>query len=227
MENIPKRLTLILLLSSVLQPAFAQNIHDILRKADNNYTNKKYPEAQELYSAASLVNKDKKIYFNMGNTVYKQNNLDNALKIYENVINSNVGDEIKFKAYYNKGNVHYHQKKYEDAVQSYKSALKINPNDEEGRMNYALALKMLKAQQKEQKRQDKNKENKDKPKEKEENKKDSIENKNQQNNTDPQQREIDKNEAKKLLEIMNYEENKVQKRVNKNKIKIEQPTKDW
>ena len=146
------------------------------------------------------------------------------------------------------------EKQYDKAVEAYKNSLRNNSKDDETRYNLALAQKLLKQQQ------DQNKDNKDQNKDKKEDKKDQDkkdqdqkddqnkdqdkdkkdqdkkddQNKDQEEGKDkqqpkPQQNKLSPQQIKQLLEAMNKEENKTQKKVNAKKAqgrKVKQE-KDW
>jgi Ca-activated chloride channel homolog len=225
MEYFQKFLIAILLLG--IYNLDAQNAHDLLKQADNGYDKKKYDEAEENYSAAKLLKKSEITDYNLANTSYKKKKYKEAIKLYDDVVNKSTNPSLKQKAFFNKGNAHFQNKEYGEAAKDYKDALKINPDDEEARMNYALAKKMIQEQKKDQENKEKNKEqNKDKQDKKDQ--EDST--KQQSQKQDPiefDEKDLQKKDALKMLEIMNYEERKVQQRVNKSKVKQSRTDKDW
>ena len=160
---------------------------------------------------------------------------------------------LKANSLYNKGNAHFWKKDYAQSVDAYKNALRINPNDADAKQNLALAQRFLKKQQEQEKKQqeqqqndknkdDKNKNDKDKqgqnPNDKDpqklgnqqdKNKKDP--NKPDQNpNQNPQeqaQQDLKKEDAKRMLQIMDDEERKVQQRLKKGTPRPARSAKDW
>ena len=143
-------------------------------------------------------------------------------------------------------------KNYKAAVEAYKNALRNNPADDESRYNYALAKKMLEDEQNKNDEEPHDKDRKDKDqKDKEQQNKDDKKNKpdkedgedeSKENNDRPNENpkdsetktkasstELSSQEIKNLLEAMNKEENKVQKKVNASKIKpaSNKKRKDW
>jgi len=167
--------------------------------------------------------------------------------------------KTKSSSFHNIGNVLMKEKQYDKAISSYKNSLLINPKDEETRYNLALAQKLLKDQQ----QQNKDNKDKDKDKDKDKNKDKKDQNKDQKKDQgDDKEKDKDQNEGEdnkdkkdqdkggedekkkkqqpkpdqlsqqqiqQLLEAMNNEENKTQKKVNAKKSrgrKVKQE-KDW
>ena len=148
-------------------------------------------------------------------------------------------------------------KNYKAAVEAYKNALRNNPADDESRYNYALAKKMLDDEQNKNDKEPQDKDQKDKDqkdkdqKDKDQQNKDDKKNKSdkedgedesKENNDRPNENpkdsetktkasptELSSQEIKNLLEAMNKEENKVQKKVKASKIKpaSNKKRKDW
>ena len=222
-----------------------------LPKANDEFVDKKYAEAEAEYRI-SLSNNPKKTIsaYNLGNAIYKQNNNSEALFSYENAIKNSTVRPEKHKAYHNSGNIYMKEKNYSAAVEAYKNALRNNPNDEETRYNFALAKKMLKNNppkkddKKDKKDKKKDNKNKDDKKDKKDDKKDdkkkddkkdgNQKDKNdQKNNQDGQPKPkpggIQKERVQNLLDAVNNEEKKIQDKVNAKKVKGKpiQTEKDW
>ncbi len=202
---------------------YAQNAHDLLKKADSEYESKKYDNAEESYSAAKLLKKSEVTDYNLANTTYKKKKYKDATKLFEGVIDKSSDPSLRQKAYFNKGNAHFQSKEYTDAANAYKEAIRLNPSDEDARKNYALAKKMIQEQKKDNENKDKEK-NKDKNQQQQDSTK--QENK-QQNPAESDAQQLQKKDALKMLELMNFEERKVQQRVNKSKVKFSKTDKDW
>ena len=150
---------------------------------------------------------------------YQQKNYAEAEKGYEKVINSKAEMDVKSKAFYNLGNAYFNQEKYNEAINAYKKSLKINPSDVEAKKNLSIALKKRKKQD-----QDKDqKENQNQEKQKENNKnKDQKENQNQE-----KQQKLSKEEAERLLRIIDNEEKNVVKKLPKQRAEDNVNEKDW
>ena len=234
----------------------------ILRKGNDLYKENRFVDAEVKYKKALKQNPNyENAAYNLGNAVYKQNRFKEALPQYELVVKSSKDSDTKMQVFHNIANVNMKEKKYDQAVAAYKNSLRLNPSDEETRYNLALAKKLLKDQQ-QQNKDDKNKdkdknkdENKDKneqnkdnkkdqgdDKEKDKDKKEGDDNKDKQdkdkggNNEQkekpqpkPQPNKLSQQQIQQLLDAMNNEENKTQKKVNAKKArgKKTKNEKDW
>ncbi|NLF43988.1 MAG: tetratricopeptide repeat protein [Bacteroidales bacterium] len=84
----------------------------------------------------------------------------------------------------------------------YKEALKINPEDEDTRYNLAYALKKIQQQQQQQQQQDKE--------EKKDEKKDKEKEKQEQQKQQNQEKQINPQDAQRILDALNQQEKNVQ-----------------
>jgi Ca-activated chloride channel homolog len=233
---------LILMAPSVF---FAQTAHKMLRKGDAEYMSKDYKSAEENYRKANELERTNKGSFNLGNTIYLQQRYDEAIKHYEDAAGRAKSNDLKANALYNKGNAHFWKNDYANAEKAYKESLILNPKDEDAKRNLALVKKLIKKQQQQQQNKDKNKDqNKDKDKkdDKQNQDKNNPENKDQQQKDQNQEvdqnaqnnrpegtpaQDLKKEEAKRMLQIMDDEERKVQQRLKKGKAKPSKSDKDW
>ena len=190
--------------------------------------------------------------YNIANVLQEQDYLDEAIINYFDVISASKSKTNKHKSYHNIGNAFMENKNYKAAVEAYKNALRNNPADDESRYNYALAKKMLEDEQNKNDKESQDKDQKDKDqKDKDQQNKDDKKNKSdkkdgedesKENNDRPNENpkdsetktkasptELSSQEIKNLLEAMNKEENKVQKKVKASKIKpaSNKKRKDW
>ena len=190
--------------------------------------------------------------YNIANVLQEQDYLDEAIINYFDVISASKSKTNKHKSYHNIGNAFMKNKNYKAAVEAYKNALRNNPADDESRYNYALAKKMLEDEQNKNDEEPQDKDQKDKDqKDKDQQNKDDKKNKSdkedgedesKENNDRPNENpkdsetktkasstELSSQEIKNLLEAMNKEENKVQKKVKASKIKpaSNKKRKDW
>ena len=210
------------------------------------FSEKNLIEAEALYRKS--ISKDSTniaASYNLANSFYNKELNQEALNQYRSSIKKAKDKTTLHKSFHNLGNLFMKNKDYQNAVNSFKNALLNNPKDDETRYNYVLAKELLKNQQKNNKKDDKDKKNdrdkkddKDKKNDKdnkgdnkkdekkndkkEENKndnkkKDNKDNKNEKNK--PKPNKISPEQLKNLLKAMDNEEKKVQKKVNKNKVK--------
>ncbi|WP_291251947.1 tetratricopeptide repeat protein, partial [Flavobacterium sp.] len=124
---------------------YAQQKDRILPKANQEYADNKFVEAEANYRISSSKFPNKATApFNLGNAIYKQKQSSEAKFAYVKALKNSNSRGEKHRAFHNLGNVFMNEKNYTQAVEAYKNALRNNPTDEETRYNYALAKKMLK-----------------------------------------------------------------------------------
>ena len=123
----------------------AQEKDKTLPKANDEYAENKFVDAEANYRIShSKFPKRTVAPFNLGNAIYKQNQLAEAKFAYSKALTNTKSRVQKHKVFHNLGNVFMKEKDYSNAVEAYKNALRNKPSDEESRYNYALAKKMLK-----------------------------------------------------------------------------------
>ena len=227
-----------LLLFIFLIPAcfesFSQKENSLLRQGNRKFENGDYKEAEKDYRKALEMNKESvKGQFNLGTAVYKNNNFEEATKIYDNLAGKNADPDVRSKVFHNLGNSYLQSKEYEKSILAYKNALMANPKNVDTKYNLEYAKMMLKKQQEQQQ----NKDNKDK-KDNKDDKKDQQDKKDQkqdQNQKKDQQKQpqdpkkISKNDADRMLEALKNDEKKTMEKVKKQKAKVQVTgiEKDW
>jgi len=248
---IKKYFIFILLFSlCALGELYAQEKDKNLPKGNDSFEEKKYDDAEAEYRISESKNPKKSIAsYNLGNSIYKQNQAAEAKLHYAKALKTAKKREEKHNAFHNIGNTFMKDKDYSNAVEAYKNALRNNPTDEETRYNFALAKKMLKdnppkkdgdknkdkkdkKDENKDKKDDKKEDGKDKDKDKKEGNKDK-DNKDNKNQNDgkpnPQPGGLAKQRVENLLDAVNNEEKKIQDKVNKQKIQAnpKKAEKDW
>lgn len=230
--------------------AFSQEDKKLLREGNKLYNEQKYIEADSLYRKGMEKAPSVEGAFNLGDALYKQGKFDEAAQQFQTIASQDVDKEIKSKAYHNLGNSLLQSKKYEESINAYKNALRTNPSDEETKYNLAYAQKKLIQQQQQQQNQDQNNDQKDKNDQKqdqqnkekqEEDKKDQQKQDEQQANDDkkdkgdekqqnqPKPDDISKEDADRMLDALNKDEQDLQKDLQKKKVKVAavKIEKDW
>lgn len=235
---------------------YAQEKDKTLPKANDEYAEKKFVEAEANYRIShSKFPKRTVAPFNLGNSIYKQNQAAEAKFAYAKALENTKSRVQRHKVFHNLGNAFMQEKNYSSAVEAYKNALRNKPSDEETRYNFALAKKMLKDNPppKDDKNKDKNKDKdkdkkddkkdgenekkddkKDGDKDKKDDKKDGDNDEKDQKPQDqgkpkPMPSGITKQRTENLLDAVNNEEKKIQDKVNAQKVKGKpvQNEKDW
>jgi len=241
-----KNLLLYILLTVSLAVS-AQEKDKTLPNANEEYKQNKFVDAEANYRISESKFPGRGIAsYNLGNTIYRQNQASEAKLAYAKAIKNAKTRPDKHKAYHNLGNVFMKEKDYTQAVEAYKQALRNDPTDDETRYNYAYAKQKLKENPpKNDKNKDKNKD-KDKDKNKDQDKKDDKGDKDKDqkdgkndpkkdnksdNNGQPKPIPggISKDRVQNLLDAVNNEEKKVQDKVNAQKVKgnPRKTEKDW
>jgi len=206
-----------------------------------------YSQAEVAYRKALEKRPDDlKWNFNLGDALYKQMNFEQAAGKFEEIAQKSTDKADKAKALHNLGNSLLMQNKLDESIEAYKNALRQNPNDPETKYNLAYAMNLKKKQDQQKKdqpqNQDQNKQdqNKDQNKDqKDQNKDNKDQNKNQnkdqqdQNKNQQQQQQqpkISKENAERLLQALQNDEQKIQEKVKKAKAERAQERKtdkDW
>ena len=229
-----------------------------VREGNKLYNQLKFDEAEVSYKKALSKNPNyPKASYNLGNTIYQQNRNKEAVAQFELVEKTATDKMSKAETYHNMGNAFMNEKQYDKAVAAYKNAMRNNSKDDETRYNLALAQKLLEDQQnkdnkdnkdnqdnKDDKNKDKeggddekkddNKDQKDKGEDKEDDKGDPKKNdekkdEDKKQDQKPRPNQLTPEQMKQLLEAMNNEENKTQKKLNAEKAKGKKvkQEKDW
>lgn len=240
---------LLFFLCSALTGLNAQSAHSFLRKGDKEYKKGNFAQAEDNYRKAREEKKQPQSTFNLGNAIYSQDRFDEAIKHYGEVAEETNDAGLKSNAIYNQGNAFFKKKEYEKSIDAYKNALKLNPADLAAKHNLALAKRYLQQQQQQQQQQkndkqdqqqDQQQDQKNQPQKDDQNKdKNQQQNQDQQpsskdkkdkqdqQNADHQKQDLKKEEARKLLQIMDDEERKVQQRLRRKQTRPSKSDKDW
>lgn len=228
----------------------AQEKDKTLPKANEEYAQKKFVDAEANFRIShSKFPKRTVAPYNLGNAIYKQNQIAEAKFAYATALANTKSRAQKHKIFHNLGNVFMKEKNYTNAVEAYKNALRNKPSDEETRYNYALAKKKLKENppkddKNKDKNKDKDKEKKDKDKKDKDKKDGDKDKKDDKGDKDKDKKDekpkdegkpkpnpggISKQRTENLLDAVNNEEKKIQDKVNAQKVKGKpvQTEKDW
>ncbi len=225
-----KRTLIILTLLALIGTAFSQKENKLLRQGNNKFEKGDYKEAEKDYRKALELNKESvKGQFNLGTSIYKENNFEESAKIYTNLAEKNKDKEVLSQVYHNLGNSYLQAKQYDKSIEAFKNSLVNNPKDVDTKYNLEYAKMMLKKQQQQQ-----NKDNKDKKDDKKD-EKDKKEQPKDQNNDNKQQKppqdqkKISKDDAERMLEALKNDEKKTMQKVKKQKAKAQSAgvDKDW
>ena len=158
--------------------------------------------------------------FNLGNTLLQQNKPQEAMELFTDAAKTEKNKLKLAQIFHNMGVIYQSQKDYAKAVEVYKESLRNNPKDDETRYNLALAQKMLKDQQQNQKQdnQQNKDENQNQQQQKQENNQDKQQTQDNQQQSQPQNQQMSKENAEQLLNSVMQDEKSVQDKVKKQQI---------
>ena len=208
----------------------------LLRDGNELYKKERYVDASVSYRKALEKNATyKKASYNLGNAFYQQKNYKGAVPQYELTTKTSKDIYTNAEAFHNIGNAMLEQKQYQQAVDAFKNSLRNNSKDDETRYNLAVAQKLLKKEKdkKKNKKDDKDKKDGDDKKDKKDPKKDDGKKDPKKQDKDkkkkPKQGKMSPQQIKQLLESLNNEEKKTQKKMNAKKAKGKKVKreKDW
>jgi Ca-activated chloride channel homolog len=173
-------------------PGIAQSYRGLVNDANEAYRQEKYDVARDGYSKATQEKSDRiESWFNSGNTSYRTDDIQAALKQYEEAGKRARNKEEVAGAMFNAGNVFLNAAEkgadnpvlkqaaggdaaklrmegYRQAIGLYKQALKLNPSDADARYNLTYARKKLEElQQQQQQNQNQNQDKKQEKQDKE------------------------------------------------------------
>ncbi|MFZ1706056.1 MAG: VWA domain-containing protein [Saprospiraceae bacterium] len=216
-------------------PANTQSAHKLLRNGDDLYGMNRFMEAEKQYDEAYKKEKSFQSMYNKGNALYQQKNYPKAEGAYTDAIQKTSNSIDLGKTYHNLGNSYFQQQKYQESVEAYKSSLKHQPNDNQTIENLLKARKLLKQQRQENKnnKQQEQKKNQEKEEQNKSEPDDSTQENNEQNpqnnqeNQPNQPKNLSKEEAEKLLDIIENEDKKVNKKVRRGSTPKKPPLKPW
>ncbi len=116
-----------------------------LRAGNKLYQQQSYLNALDDYSAAAAKSPhDIRPVFNSGDALFRLEDLDEARKAFEALIDSNASPKVRSAASYNLGDVDFAAGDYKAAVGDFRKAVVLDPEDPDARYNLAVALRALK-----------------------------------------------------------------------------------
>ena len=251
-----KTLLIVLMLTLPAFSAMAQIDKSEVRKGNKLFKKGEFQKSEIEYKRALVKDSTSlKANYNLGNTLYRLENFEEAQKYLVKIKDSltNLPLEQQAALYHNLGDTYVKQKKYQEAVDAFKESLRRFPTDIETKKNLAYAQKMLENQQQQQQQQqnqddnkdqnkDQNKDNKDQNKD--QNKDNKDQNKDQNQNQDPKQDpnkdkkkdkggaqpKISPQAAQQMIKAIEDKEKETQEKVKKEKaqrLKSKQKEKNW
>ncbi len=153
--SIIKKLVWIVLIYATSALAQKENKH--IRSGNDYYEEENFKEAEVDYMKALEAKPESyRGQFNLGGALYKQENFEDATKLYGSLAERDVDVEERANSFYNLGNSFLKAEKYAESVEAYKNALRLNPDDMDAKYNMEYAKKMMQDQEQQQENQDQN-----------------------------------------------------------------------
>ncbi len=241
------RVILIFVVLACSSQIAGQSTHKLLRKGDKAYKQERFEMAEENYRKAIDKKPTANGSFNLGNTIYNQDRYEEAAQHYQQSVNIIGDDQKRSEALYNLGNAQLKNQQMEEAIESYKQAARINSEDRDIRNNLYLAKKLLeqKQQQEQQEQQQEqnqqpqedNSEQQQNPQqqqqegeseqEQQQSSQSDIDNQGGESPVPEQTQELSREDAEKLLQVIENEERNVQEKLRKMSGNKKKPKKDW
>lgn len=230
-----------LLLSALSLCAWGQKAD--LRKGNRQFRKGEFAAADISYRKALMQDTSSvAAHYNLGNTQYKLQNMDEAARI----LDATDAYDAPFGAdyYFNRGDVAIAKEDWQKAVDCFKECLRRTPGDLAAKENYIYARNKLQEQQQNQggdgqQNQDQN-QNQDQEQNQDQNqdqKQDQNQDQNQDKQEQPQQQqpqqqqaELSPQQAQQLLQAIQEKEKQTQEKVDQQKaqaLKSRQKDKNW
>jgi Ca-activated chloride channel family protein len=219
------RQVLIILIALISLNVFSQSERKYIRKGNKEYTSENYNEAEVQYRKALEKAPDsKKADYNLANTLYKKEEYESAGTKYLDIT---VNEKNKYelaKYYYNLGNSMFKKNDFQKSIEAYKNSLRNNPGDMDAKHNLQLAQSMMQMQQQQQQQQQ-NQQHKEQDNQQQQQQQQQKQKQQQGQEQQAQQQpykkdEISKEDAERLLDALEREEEDVMKKLQKQVAKI-------
>ena len=220
-----------------------------IRQGNKQFKEEVFDESEILYRKA--LEKEQQSYsgeFNLGDAMYKQEKFEDAARSFHKLAENQTDPTKLGELYHNLGNSFLKANKLEASIEAYKQSLRNNPADNETRHNLAYAQQMQQQQQ-DQKDQDQDKQDQDQDQDKQDQNQDQDkqdqdqnqdkqdqdqdqqdQNQNQQDqNQDQQQPQISREDAQRMLQALQQDEQDLQEKLMKQKAQATKVKvlKDW
>jgi Ca-activated chloride channel homolog len=208
------RLILILLL--LIFAGLAQAANPILRQGNRNYHEGDFHAAELHYRRALEQNPhDVRALYNLSNVLYRQGRFEEAANMLEGLSKMNIKDSQKADILHNLGNAKLGEKKFSEGIEAYKNSLRIRPDDMDTRHNLAYAQRLLQQQQQQDQQQDQD-DDQDQNNEQQQTPPDQQpDDKQQQQEPQPRPDQISPQDAERILDALNQQEQKVQENIDR------------
>jgi tetratricopeptide (TPR) repeat protein len=223
--------------------AQAQSENQNIRRGNKDFENQKFQDAELDYRKALEKNENSfRGNFNLGNSVYRQENYEEAANAFQRAIVNQTDKNERSKAFYNFGNSMLMNQQIPESIEAYKNALRLNPDDEDARHNLAYAQQLLQQQQEQQQQQqedgDKEDDDKDQKNDQQQEQQDQEQDQQQDDQQEPgeqqqkesgQPQQISRQEAERMLQALKEDEEKTMEKIKEQRFRQQKVgvEKDW
>ena len=144
---------LLLMVATLLLAACGSSAGRYNNRGNAEFEEGDYTAALDNYREAQNEDPDAaEPYYNSGNSLHKQGNLESAETQLKQA-NRTAEGELAQHSNYNLGNTFYEGQNFESAIEAYKESLRLNPDDKDAKYNLELALKQQQQQEQQQQQQ--------------------------------------------------------------------------
>ena len=243
-------LPLIALVLAAAGSSLAGKLEDAVDQGNQAYARQQYKEALEQYQIAETERPESpELEYNIAGVLHNQQKYEEAVERYTKALNSeDVG--ITADAHFNLGNTKFRMGDYAGAISSYEESLRLRPDDMDAKFNLELARRLLKDQmqnqsqdnqdqqqqqeqqqeQQQQQQQDQQQDQQDQQDQQQQSEQDQQENQDsqqQQQQPQPQDKPMSKEDAERILNALQDEEQNVQNQVRRQVIGGNYIGNDW
>lgn len=193
-----------------------QSAQSLWSQGDMLYDAGDYEDALESYNQSLAVEEQFETAFNLGNSAYQLDKVEEAQKAYELALSLASTDEYKSLTHYNLGNLYFKndtiaKETVIKAIENYKMAIRLDQNNERAHGNLFIAQKALnhiqqQEQQQKQQEQEQNQENQDQQNQDQQNSDEQQEQEEQYEPEDSEENQ-DQNQEQQNSEDENQDEN--------------------
>jgi tetratricopeptide (TPR) repeat protein len=130
-------------------------VSDGARSGNEAYNRGDFTAAESAFRQAIERNPDDaRLHFNLGNALARQQKFDEAIQAYERFKSLSQSPQDRALADYNIGNMFGQQEEWGRAADQFRNALRQNPGDQEAKFNFEFANRNQQQQEEEQPSQD-------------------------------------------------------------------------
>jgi len=232
---------ILLILITISLNGFAQQERKHIRSGNRQFEKDKFENSEISYRRA--LEKESGSYeaaFNLGDALYRQEKFQEAANQFQVLGQQEKMAEELGQVYHNLGNSYLQAGRIQESIDAYKQALRNNPADMETKYNLAFAQKMLQEQQQQQQQQqnqdqqdqqDQDEQQQDEQQQDQQQQQQEQQQQEQQQQQQPeeQQDQISEEDARRLLEALQMDEEELQEKLKKQQVQTKRfiIEKDW